>query len=159
MRAASNTGGSHFVAHSHRRLYHNAERARTCNSVVTEIPGLFTSVNNSTNVTTDEIIGYISPAGIPSIASQKEQYHDVVTPYGAWPTILFDKAVGLAWWRNTVVAKKMQSTFGSHTRDLTHSLSLSVHAHSNFVYNVRSVWKYRVDTSGWKIGIGARHLG
>lgn len=96
-----------------RRLYHNAERARTCNSVVTKIPGLFASVNNSTNVTTDEIMGYISPAGIPSIASQKEQYHDVITPYGAWPTILFDKAVGLAWWRNMVVAKKMQNPFGS----------------------------------------------
>ncbi|GAB0136373.1 hypothetical protein EsDP_00004674 [Epichloe bromicola] len=96
-----------------KRLYHNAERARTCNSVVTKVPGLFASVNNSTNVTTDEIIGYISPAGIPSIASQKEQYHDVITPYGAWPTILFDKAVGLAWWRNMVVAKKMQNPFGS----------------------------------------------
>ncbi|KAG5977248.1 hypothetical protein E4U55_006949 [Claviceps digitariae] len=96
-----------------KRLYHNAERARTCNSVVTETPGLFASVNNSTNVTSDEIIGYISAAGIPSIASQKEQYHDVVSPYGAWPTILFDKAVGLAWWRSMVVAKKMQNPFGS----------------------------------------------
>ncbi|KAG5950484.1 hypothetical protein E4U53_004966, partial [Claviceps sorghi] len=93
-----------------KRLYHNAERARTCNSVVTEMPGLFASVNNSTNVTTDEIMGYISAAGIPAVASQKEQYHDVVTPYGAWPTMLFDKAVGLAWWRNMVVAKKMQSS-------------------------------------------------
>ncbi|KAG6000269.1 hypothetical protein E4U21_005630 [Claviceps maximensis] len=96
-----------------KRLYHNAERARTCNSVVTGVPGLFASVNNSTNVTTDEIMGYISPAGIPSIASQKEQYHDVVSPYGAWPTMLFDKAIGLAWWRNMVVAKKMQNPFGS----------------------------------------------
>ncbi|KAK2589834.1 hypothetical protein QQS21_012493 [Conoideocrella luteorostrata] len=96
-----------------KRLYHNAERARTCNSVVTKIPGLFASVNNSTNVTTDEIIGYISPAGIPSIASQKEQEHDVITPYGTWPTIMFDKAVGLAWWHNMVMAKKMQNPYGS----------------------------------------------
>ena len=91
------------------RLYHNAERARTCNSVVTKVPGLFASVNNSTDPETDTIIGYISPAGIPSIASQKEQEHDVITPYGAWPTIMFDKAVGLAWWHNMVTAKKMQS--------------------------------------------------
>jgi hypothetical protein len=77
--------------------------------VVTKTPGLFASVNNSTDPETDQIIGYISPAGIPSIASQKEQEHDVITPYGAWPTIMFDKAVGLAWWRNMVVAKKMQS--------------------------------------------------
>ncbi|KAG6040848.1 hypothetical protein E4U41_006890 [Claviceps citrina] len=96
-----------------KRLHHNAERARTCNSYVTKTPGLFASVNNSTDVATDEITGYISPAGIPSIASQKEQYHDVVTPYGAWPVLLFDKAVGLAWWRNMVVAKKMQNPYGS----------------------------------------------
>ncbi|KND90713.1 hypothetical protein TOPH_04646 [Tolypocladium ophioglossoides CBS 100239] len=96
-----------------RRLHNNAERARTCNSVVTKVPGLFASVNNSTDPKTDTIIGYISPAGIPSIASQKEQYHDVVTPYGAWPTIMFDKAVGLAWWRNMVIAKKMQNPYGS----------------------------------------------
>ncbi|KAL3956127.1 hypothetical protein ACCO45_008973 [Purpureocillium lilacinum] len=96
-----------------RRLYHNAERARTCNSVVTKVPGLFASVNNSTDPETDTIIGYISPAGIPSIASQKEQEHDVITPYGAWPTIMFDKAVGLAWWHNMVTAKKMQNPYGS----------------------------------------------
>ncbi|POR36978.1 Uncharacterized protein TPAR_02821 [Tolypocladium paradoxum] len=96
-----------------RRLYHNAERARTCNSLVTKVPGLFASVNNSTDPKTDSIIGYISPAGIPSIASQKEQYHDVITPYGAWPAIMFDKSVGLAWWRNMVVAKKMQNPYGS----------------------------------------------
>jgi hypothetical protein len=88
--------------------------------VVTEVPGLFASVNNVTDPETDEILGYISPAGIPSIANQTEQYHDVITPYGAWPTILFDKAVGLAWWRNMVIAKKMQSglykTHHSHVR-------------------------------------------
>lgn len=92
-----------------RRLYHNAERVRTCNSVVTKTPGLFASVNNSTDPTTDEIIGYISPAGIVSVASQKDQEHDVMTPYGAWPTIMFDKSVGLAWWWNMLQGKKMQS--------------------------------------------------
>ncbi|TWU76020.1 hypothetical protein ED733_007185 [Metarhizium rileyi] len=96
-----------------KRLYHNAERARTCNSVVTKVPGLFASVNNSTDPKMDDIMGYISPAGIPSIASQREQEHDVITPYGAWPTMMFDKAIGLAWWRNMVLAKKMQNPYGS----------------------------------------------
>lgn len=91
------------------RLHHNAERVRTCNSVVTKVPGLFASVNNSTDPSTDEIIGYISPAGIVSVASQQEQEHDVITPYGAWPTIMFDKSVGLAWWWNMVQGTKMQS--------------------------------------------------
>uniref|UniRef100_A0A8H7K666 Endo-beta-1,2-glucanase SGL domain-containing protein n=1 Tax=Bionectria ochroleuca TaxID=29856 RepID=A0A8H7K666_BIOOC len=96
-----------------RRVYHNAERARTCNSVVTKVPGLFASVNNITDIETDTIIGYISPAGIPSIANQTEQYLDVITPYASWPTILFDKSVGLAWWRNMVAGKKMQNPYGS----------------------------------------------
>ncbi|KAF4975734.1 hypothetical protein FZEAL_7510 [Fusarium zealandicum] len=96
-----------------RRVFLNGERARTCSSVVTKSPGLYASVNNSTDPETDSIIGYISPAGIPSIASQKDQYHDVITPYGAFPVMLFDKAVGLAWWRNMVIGKKMQNPYGS----------------------------------------------
>ncbi|CAF3446079.1 unnamed protein product [Fusarium graminearum] len=96
-----------------RRLFKNGERARTCNSVVTRSPGLYASVNNSTDPKTDEIIGYISPAGIPSIASQKDQELDVITPYGVFPVVLFDKAIGLAWWRNMIVAKKMQNPYGS----------------------------------------------
>ena len=91
------------------RLFKNAERVRTCNSVVTKVPGMFASVNNSTDPETDSIIGYISPAGIPSVASQKDQEFDVITPYSVFPTVLFDKAVGLAWWRNMIVGKKMQS--------------------------------------------------
>ena len=94
-----------------RRLFHNAERARTCNSIVTKVPGLFASVNNSTDPTTNTIISYISPAGIPSIANQTDQYLEVITPYGSWPTILFDKGVGLSWWRSMTAAKKMQSQF------------------------------------------------
>ena len=82
---------------------------------------MFASVNNSTNPETNEIIGYISPAGIPSIASQKEQYHAVVTPYAVFPTVLFDKAVGLAWWRNMIIGKKMQSKFWTDMRPGTNT--------------------------------------
>ncbi|KAM3552827.1 hypothetical protein ARSEF4850_007199 [Beauveria asiatica] len=96
-----------------RRLHQNAERVRTCNSIVTRAPGLFASVNNSTDPTMDEITGYISPAGIVSVASQKEQEHDVITPYAAWPTIMVDKSVGLAWWWNMLQGKKMQNPYGS----------------------------------------------
>jgi hypothetical protein len=92
-----------------RRLFYNAERARTCNSVATKVPGMFASVNNSTD-SSGQIIGYISNAGIPSIANQTVQELDVITPYSVFPVILFDKAVGLAWWKNIVDGKKMQST-------------------------------------------------
>ncbi|KAH7041217.1 putative GPI anchored protein [Microdochium trichocladiopsis] len=96
-----------------KRVFMNGERVRTCNSVVTNTPGLYASVNNSTDPATGEIQGYISPAGIPSISWQTDSYLDVVTPYGAFPVMMFDKAVGLAWWRNMVVAKKMQNKYGS----------------------------------------------
>lgn len=91
------------------RLFMNAERARTCNSVVTKTPGMYASVNNSTDPSTGDVIGYISNAGIPSIANQTVQELDVITPYSVFPTILFNKTVGLAWWHDMVIAKKMQS--------------------------------------------------
>src|SRR5260370_4412715 len=68
------------------RLYENAERVRTCNSVVTKVPGMFASVNNSTDPATNEIISYISNAGIPSVSNQTVQYLDVITPYSVFPT-------------------------------------------------------------------------
>ncbi|KAH6713228.1 putative GPI anchored protein [Leptodontidium sp. MPI-SDFR-AT-0119] len=96
-----------------KRLFYNAERVRTCNSAVTKNPGLFASVNNSTDPTTGEIIGYISNAGIPSISFQTEQELDVITPYGVFPTVYLDKAVGMAWWKNMADGKKMQNPYGS----------------------------------------------
>lgn len=81
---------------------------------MTKVPGMFASVNNSTDPSTGQIIGYISNAGIPSIASQTVQELDVITPYSVFPTLLFDKKVGLAWWRNMVIAKKMQSMSMQH---------------------------------------------
>jgi hypothetical protein len=92
-----------------RRLFYNAERVRTCNSVVTKVPGMFASINNSTDPVTGEIIGYISNAGIPSIANQTVQELDVITPYGVFPTVLVDKAVGMAWWKVMADGKRMQS--------------------------------------------------
>jgi hypothetical protein len=97
-----------------KRLFVNAERVRTCNSVLMgQNAGLFASVNNVTDLTTGQIDGYISYAGIPSIARQTIQELDVITPYGAFPTILVDKAVGLAWYKNMLDAPAMQNPYGS----------------------------------------------
>ena len=71
---------------------------------------MFASVNNSTD-SSGQIIGYISNAGIPSIANQTVQELDVITPYSVFPLVLLDKAVGMAWWKNIVDGKRMQSTF------------------------------------------------
>ncbi|RDB22231.1 hypothetical protein Hypma_010743 [Hypsizygus marmoreus] len=93
-------------------LFENMERVRTCNSRATKNPGMFASVNNSTDVN-GEIIGYISNAGIPQIANQTIQELDVITPYSTMNTMLVNKPVGLAWWHNMAIAKRMQSPYGS----------------------------------------------
>lgn len=72
---------------------------------------MYASVNNVTNPATGDVYGYISAAGIPSIANQTQQELDVITPYSVFPTVLFDKAVGMAWWRNMAIGKKMQSQY------------------------------------------------
>lgn len=70
---------------------------------------MYASVNNITDPSTGKVLGYISNAGIPSVAFITDQELDVITPYSVFPTILFDKGVGLAWWRDMVAGKKMQS--------------------------------------------------
>lgn len=97
-----------------RRVFHNAERVRTCNSVAMgKNAGMFASVNDVTDPTTGQIEGYISAAGIPSISNQTEQRQDLVTPYSVFPTLLFNKTVGLAWYKNMLDAKGMQNPYGS----------------------------------------------
>lgn len=112
-----------------KRVYTNAERARTCNSVAKGIPGMYASVNNVTNVTTGEIIGYISNAGIPSISNQTEQELDVITPYAVFPTLMVEgkigRAVGMAWWWNMVMGKKIQNPYGSTESERTDGTAVS----------------------------------
>jgi hypothetical protein len=75
---------------------------------------MFASVNNITDPATGDVTGYISNTGIPSVAFLPQQELDVITPYSVFPAVLFDKGVGLAWWRNMAIAKKMQSTSPSN---------------------------------------------
>ena len=97
-----------------KRVFHNAERVRTCNSVLMgRNAGMFASVNNITDPTTGQIDGYISYAGIPSISVQQEQELDVITPYSVFPTILFNRTVGLMWYKNMLDGKGMQNPYGS----------------------------------------------
>lgn len=99
-----------------KRIFTNAERARTCNSATLHSPGMYASVNNVTDAT-GQIIGYISNAGIPSISNQTEQELDVITPYSVFPTLLVQgehgRSVGMVWWWNMVLGKKMQNPYGS----------------------------------------------
>lgn len=96
------------------RVFHNAERVRTCNSVLMrKNAGMFASVNNITDPRSGQIDGYISYAGVPSVANQTDQELDVITPYSVFPTILFNRAVGLAWYKNMLDGKGMQNPYGS----------------------------------------------
>ena len=70
-------------------------------------------MNNITDPVSGQIDGYISYAGIPSVANQTEQELDVITPYGCFPTVLFNESVGLAWYKNMLDGKGMQNPYGS----------------------------------------------
>ncbi len=97
-----------------KRVFHNAERVRTCNSVLMgKNAGMFASVNNVTDTQTGQIDGYISYAGVPSVSNQTEQELDVITPYSVFPAILFNESVGLAWYKNMLDGKGMQNPYGS----------------------------------------------
>lgn len=97
-----------------KRVFHNAERVRTCNSVIMgKNAGMFASVNDVTDPVTGEIEGYISNAGIPSISSQQYQRLDLITPYSVFPTIMFNRSIGLAWYKNMLDANGMQNPYGS----------------------------------------------
>jgi hypothetical protein len=95
-----------------KRIYTNNERARTCNSFWQSLPGMYASINNSTD-SNGQIIGYISNAGIPQIANQTIQELDVVTPYSVFPLTLINRTMGLVWWHHLVQASKMQNPYGS----------------------------------------------
>lgn len=97
-----------------KRVFDNAERVRTCNSVLMgKNAGMFASVNNITDPTTGQIDGYLGPAGIPSVAVNQEQELDVITPYSVFPTILSNLSVGVAWYKNMLDARGMQNPYGS----------------------------------------------
>ncbi|KAK5071217.1 hypothetical protein LTR64_007721 [Lithohypha guttulata] len=102
------------------RVFKNGERVRTCNSMLMGVPGMYASALNGTSSTSgirasNATLEYdaIKNAGIPSVAVFKEQELDVVTPYSVAPTILFDKSNGLAWYKNMLDGKQMQTVYGS----------------------------------------------
>ena len=96
-----------------KRVFMNAERMRTCDANLINNAGLFASVNNVTNTSTNDVIGYISNAGVPSVSNQTDLELDVITPYGSFPSMLFNQTLGLAWYHNMLLGKGMQNPYGS----------------------------------------------
>lgn len=93
----------------------NAERVRTCNSVLMgSTPGLFAAVTNTTSPNEQDITSYIHNAGVPgSMSFNAFQEQDIIAPYAAFTILPFDTGIGLSWYHNVLSAKCMQSVYGS----------------------------------------------
>ena len=98
-----------------KKIFQNAERVRTCNSVLMgKTPGMFASTSDPTSMSNlSSFDPRITNAGIPSISLLKAQNLDVVTPYSAFTTMLFDRWTGLTWYKTMLDGPKMQSIYGS----------------------------------------------
>lgn len=96
------------------RVYKNAERVRTCNSMLMDkTPGMFAATPNATSATGSMEHSYIDNAGIPSVAVSGKQELEMITPYSVFPTILFDRGAGLSWYKNMIDGRQMQTIYGS----------------------------------------------
>lgn len=97
---------------TNRRVFMNGERARTHHSREFGIPGLYASVTDVCPAGKTPPT-YISAAGIQSIASQKIERRDILTPYGAYPVMLADLGHGLVWYQHMLNFTTMQGPYGS----------------------------------------------
>lgn len=93
-------------------VFANAERVRTIDAVASQSPGLLASVNDVTNGA-QEIPDYVSAAGVGKVAHEPVLRRDVLTPYGSFGLMLFDRPTGLCWYNNMLSGPRMQSRFGS----------------------------------------------
>jgi hypothetical protein len=90
------------------RVLRNGERARTWNSKLNDIPGLFAAAYNSTH---SYIVYGIHSISMGYPEPPKSELH--ITPYGAFPLMLVDLGYGLAWHRAMLGRPHMQSVLGS----------------------------------------------
>jgi hypothetical protein len=93
------------------RVFKNCEKARTLHSVENGLAGMYASVNDVSK--NENIPDYNGAVGIQSIAFQTVQRSDVITPYSAFPSLLANEGVGLAWYCNMLQGPRMQGYFGS----------------------------------------------
>ncbi|KAF8178917.1 putative GPI anchored protein [Pholiota molesta] len=86
-------------------------------------PGMYASINNSTDSTGQimDVCCQHLKHWHPPIANQTTKNLMleltteilVITPYSTMNTMVVNKTVGLAWWHNMAVAKRMQNLYGS----------------------------------------------
>ena len=79
------------------KVFANAETVRSIDAVASNSPGLLASINDVTNGGQD-IPDYISAAGVAKVAHEEILRRDVLTPYGSFGMMLFDRPTGLCWY-------------------------------------------------------------
>eukprot|EP00437_Effrenium_voratum_P007366 CAMPEP_0181437902 /NCGR_PEP_ID=MMETSP1110-20121109/21625_1 /TAXON_ID=174948 /ORGANISM="Symbiodinium sp., Strain CCMP421" /LENGTH=621 /DNA_ID=CAMNT_0023561557 /DNA_START=42 /DNA_END=1907 /DNA_ORIENTATION=+ len=97
-----------------KHLFTNGEFARVSFSKKRGLNGLIASVNAPGGTTCDADSGrYCSALGIQTLAERPIFTDHVLTPYGAFPTILVDRAAGLAWYNHMLSMPRAQTPLGS----------------------------------------------
>jgi len=94
------------------RVFRNGERARSWNSALKRIPGMYASVTDVC-AAGQQPPDYISSTGIESISFNSVDRADVVTPYGSFPVMLADLPTGLTWYNLMLQGPSMQGLHGS----------------------------------------------
>jgi hypothetical protein len=95
-----------------KKIFRNAEKVRTLDAYLNKIPGLMASINDVTNGSQD-IPDYASACGISSVAFEKVERRDLLTPYGSFAIFLHDPATGFCWYNNMLQGPRMQHKYGS----------------------------------------------
>lgn len=95
-----------------KKVFRNAEKARTRDAASSGLPGLLASINDVTNGSED-IPCYASACGIASLSFQAIERRDLMTPYGSFGLFLHAPAVGFCWYNNMLAGPRMQSSYGS----------------------------------------------
>jgi len=95
----------------HKRIFDNGERARTINSALKKIPGLYAAASNVTSG--GPVQSYVAAVGIAEIAFEAITDSNLITPYGSFPVLLANYTYGLVWYHNMLLGSKMQGPFGS----------------------------------------------
>lgn len=93
-------------------LFRIREKIRSNNAADRDYPGFAASAHHPTE---DK---YMSAAGVEAIGSQKLEFQNTYTPYGAFPMLLqfageLSGNVGLAWLHNMLVGPKLQGPMGA----------------------------------------------
>lgn len=102
---------NHLVA----RLLRNGEKARTWNSHLHNVPGLYGSCYAPAKSSLDDggVALFVNTLGVPSLSMGfVENEQRLVAPYAAFPLTLVNRGLGLAWHRSMAARPKMQGSLG-----------------------------------------------